>query len=217
MSTAVVLNDIVALRAWCTMGNQASVNTFNYLVTAVTGGGITDQDYVNQFDTLVASPFYQFLMPPGATYNGCQLYFVKRSGFLPAPVSSFTGAHVGVTGTEALPRVVAGILRYNTVVRGPIGRGRLFLPFISADYSGPGGEPTVAYDTLVNSVASALLSPQVVTSGPNSASFTWSLLHRVTGPPVTFTTLPIINALSADKFGGLHKRGDYGRANASPI
>jgi len=180
----------------------------------VTGGGITDQDLATQWDTLNGSPFYQFLMPPDAEYRGVQVYFMKRSGFLPSPSVSIAGAHVGVTGTTCLPRGSASILKYATVDRGPGGRGRIFLPFVSGDYAAANGRPTTAHDVLVNSFASGLLSPFVITSGGNSATFVWGLFKRRTNPK---TLSAAITAESADKFGQLHKRGDYGKANASPI
>lgn len=214
MALNVAAGDILAVRAWCQLDEQASVNTWNYLCSSVTGGGITDQDLATQWDTLNGSPFYQFLMPPDAEYRGVQVYFMKRTGNLPAPVSSIAGAHVGVTGTTCLPRGSASILKYATFERGPGGRGRIFLPFVSSDYVASNGRPTVAHDTLVNSFASGLLSPFVITSGGNSATFNWGLFKRRTNPK---TLIAALTAQSADKFGQLHKRGDYGKANASPI
>ena len=217
MGTALATNDIIALRAWCTLGNQASVNTFNFIIQSVVGGGVTDQDVVDQLDPTLFKAFYQPFMAPTATYQGLQLYFVKRAGFLPGPVQSTVGVSPGTNGLNSAPRVVASILKYNTGIRGPIGRGRLFLPFVGADFVSADGEPTAGHDVLVNSFASALLTTIAITVGANTANLVWSLLHRIPGPPVTFTSLPIVQALSADKFGGLRKRGDYGRANESPI
>ncbi len=217
MATALQLGDIIALRAWTVLGDQAAVNTYNYEVITVTGGAVTDQDVVSDFDTLKASPFYTSLCPPGVDYKGCQLYFMKRSPFLPGPVFSITGAGPGVVGVNPLPRNTAPILKYSTGVRGPIGRGRLFLPFASTTYMDSNGKPTAGFDTLVNSFASALLNPYGITVGASSVALVWSLLHRIVGPPKSVATVRIIQALAADKFGQLHKRGDYGRANLSPI
>jgi len=214
MALTIAAGDILAVRAWTVLDEQAAVNTWNYLCTNVVGGGITDQDLATQWDTLNGSPFYQFLCPPDVEYRGVQVYFMKRTGFLPAPSVSIAGAHVGVTGTTCLPRVAAGILKYNSFDRGPGGRGRIYLPFVSGDYAAANGRPTVAYDTLVNSFASGLLSPFVITSGGNSATFVWGILKKRTLP---MTLNAAIAAESADKFGNLHKRGDYGKANASPI
>lgn len=215
MATAIANGDIFAIRAWTSVQEQAAVNTYNYEVNIVTGGTITDQDVVNTWDTLVASPFYQNLCASGVQYDGCQFYFLKHPLFLPNPVKSVTGAGPGTTGVDTLPRVACAILKYNTAARGPIGRGRVFLPFVSADYADVNGKPTTAFDVLVNSFASALLAPLTVTAGPATLTATWSLLHRIPASPPS--ALQILQAESAGKFAMLHKRGDYGRANSSPI
>jgi len=216
VATSCVIGDILAMRAWSVLDEQAAVNTYNYECISISGGAVTDQDFCSTFDTGFMSPFYQALQPPSVEYRGVQAYFIKRSsGALPAPVSSTAGAHVGTHGTKPVTRNAAPILKYAGFSRGPGGRGRVYLPFVSDDYIASNGRVTNAFDVLVNSVASTLLTPIVITSGGSTATFAWGVAKRPRGGPVTISQ--ILTAQSADRVGQMHKRGDYGRANASPI
>lgn len=216
MGTAIAAGDILLCRSWCTQDAQAAVNTLAYECISVTGGGVTDQDFADVQEPGLAT-FYKALMSPGGTFRGIQVYYAKRAGgFLPNPVKATAHAGDGTTGTNSLPKNTCPILKFNTTIRGPGGRGRNFLPFASADYVTPNGIPDAALLILINSLASALLPPIVVTVGANTATLVWSVMHR--NPPAgPVTSNQIVSAEAVDRFGQMHKRGDYGRANSSPI
>lgn len=217
MATQIQVGDILAVRAWNHLSDQAAVNTFNFACIASTGAGVTDQDLADGFAPFFAT-FYTTYMANGATHDGVQVYFMRRTaGFsLPAPVDNTVSAGGGTAGADALPKNTAAILKYTTNVRGPAGRGRVFLPFASTAATTPFGVPTAALNTLINGLASTLLTPTIVGTVPNQSTLVWSLLHR---DPVTkvITTTELLSAATAFKFGQMHKRGDYGRPNASPI
>lgn len=217
MATALQVGDLLSCRAWTALDEQGAVNTFNYEVITVAGGAVTDQDLANEFD-LHAGPFYTSLLTPNGNYKGTQVYFLKRAtpGPLPFPVKAVAQAGPGIASDPPTPRNTCGILKYHTVFRGPSGRGRIFLPFAASGYVANDARPTPGFDTLVNSYASILLTPFTLTSGGSSAVVAWVLLHKVKGSPPTVRG-QIIGAESADKFGQMHKRGDYGKANAPPI
>jgi len=215
MATSLVVGDILSLKAWNSLSPQAAVNTYNYEVINTAGGGVSDKDFVDHQASLFGT-FYKGLMPGSATHNGLQLYFIKRAGFLPAPVSNTTQFGIGTKGTNACPKSAAPVLKFSTAIRGPAGRGRVFLPFPSLDWVAADGTPTNAFDVFVSSFASALLPPVVVTSGANTATLVLVIVKRPT-PPALPTAVQVGNAAPADKFGVMHKRGDYGRANESPI
>jgi hypothetical protein len=211
------IGDILAARFWSVLDEQGAVNTLNYVCTAKAGTGGSDQDLASFLDAGSAS-FFRALYPNTVEYRGCQVYFLKRLGVLTAaaPVKSVAGAGVGTATGPPMPRNSAAILKYSTGLRGPANRGRIYLPFISTDHQSSNGRPTTAFDVLVNSFASGLPSPVTVGSGGNTSTLAWSLLHKVKGA-VPIDRGPIVLAESADKYGQLHRRGDYGRANASPI
>jgi len=216
MPSALQVGDVLAMRAWSVLDEQAAVNTYCYRVNAVTGGGVQDQDFCSDFDTLFMSPFYQALQPPTVEYRGTQAYLIHRlAGGLPNPVISLAGAHVGTHGTGPMPRNAAVIMKYATALRGPGGRGRLYLPFVDGDYVADNGRPTAALGVIVNSVCSTLLTPITITRTTNTATLSWVLAHRKKGTP--FAANEILTAQLSDRIGTMKKRGDYGKANTSPI
>ncbi len=216
MSVSIQTGDILSARAWLSANAQAAVNTYNFTCITLSGGGVTDQDFANSIDTIAAN-LYGPLVTPQVTYNGIQVYFLKRTPMvLPNPVKSVSSAGPGTAGGSILPLQTAGILKYNTNLRGPAGRGRVYLPFISSSFLTTLGEPTTAFDVLVNSFCSAMLPPLVVTNGASTATLVWSLVRKELLPAPPSST-EIVFAESAAKFGVMHKRGDYGRLNVSPI
>lgn len=208
---------MLAGKAWSVLDEQAAVNTYNYVCTAISGSGATDADLAAALDAGFAA-FYRPLYPNTVEYRGAQVYFLKRLGLLTAaaPVASLAAAGVGTATGPPMPRVSCSILSYNTGLRGPANRGRLYLPFTSTDWQANNGRPTNAFAVFANSYLTTVITPLVVGTPPNTATLVWSLLHKVNGA-VPISRGPIINAQAADKFGQLHKRGDYGRANTSPI
>jgi len=216
MATAIVVGDVLAVRAWVSTAAQAAVNTYNFECISLTGGAVTDQDLAVAMET-PCSTLYGSLCPTEVTYDGVQVYFIRRDPMnLPNPVKSVSGAGA-CTGTGGiLPTEIAAVMKYNTVIRGPGGRGRVYLPFIAGEFKSAFGVPTNAMGVLVNSFASALLTPLVVTSGGSTATFVW-VLARKFPLPTPPTTAQITFAESAQKFGQQHRRGDYGKLNLSPI
>jgi len=215
MGTAVQVNDILSIRSWNVLDAQAAVTTFNWEAISVTGGGVTDQDFADAHNTTYGT-LHKNSMPDSAVHRGIQCYFLRRTGSLPPPVKSIGAAGDGTVGTTSLPKNTAAILKYSGFARGPAGRGRVYLPFISSDMVTSGGLPNAALDVLINSFASFLLTPMVVTVGANSATFVFGIVHRPT-PPGTPTFTQALTCESASKFGQMHKRGDYGRPNGSPL
>jgi hypothetical protein len=217
MAFVIGIGDLLSGRFWSVLNEQAAVNTMNFACTAKTGAGGTDQDLVNFLD-FSYTLFFRALYPSTVEYRGCQVYFLKRLGTMTAaaPVVSITGAGVGTATGSPMPRNACAILKYSTGLRGPANRGRLYLPFIATEYQDTNGEPTAAFDILLNSFASGAVIPITVGSGGNTSTLVWSLLHKVKGS-VPVDRGPITTAQAAGKYGQLHRRGDYGRANKSPI
>lgn len=217
MPYTIGVGDILSARFWSKLDEQGAVNTLNYVCTAKSGTGGSDQDLASFLDSGYAS-FFRSLYPNTVEYRGCQVYFLKRLGLLTlaVPVASLAGAGVGTATGPPMPRNACGIVKYTTGLRGPANRGRLYLPFISTDFQSTDGRPTVAWATLINSFGSGAVVPITVGTSPNQSTLVWSLLHKVKGA-VPIDRGPIILAQSANKYGQLHKRGDYGRPNDSPI
>lgn len=213
MATALQVNDILAVRAWTELDGQGAVNTYHFDVATISGGACTDQDLADDLNTPFAA-FYKSLCGNTVEYKGLQVYFARRSGPLPNAVKNTASAGPCAAGINSIPKVAAAILKYGTPLRGPGGRGRVYLPFVYTGYADINGRPSTGLDVLVNSFASNLLTPVALTNGASTATLVWGILHR-SGLPFPFTQ--ITSAESADKFGQMHKRGDYGRPNNAPI
>lgn len=216
MATAIQVGDILAGRVWTSTAAQAAVNTYNFTCISLTGGAVTDQDFANALDAITVL-LYAPLCPAEVTYDGVQVYFARRNPMnLPNPVKAILSAGA-CTGTGGiLPTEIAAVLKYGSTTRGPGGRGRVFLPFIAGQFKSAFGVPTTAMGVLVNSFASALLSPLVVSSGGSTCTLVWSLVRKALLPTPP-TDVQIVSAESAQKFGQIHRRGDYGKLNLSPI
>lgn len=214
MTTPIVTGDVISVKAWCIFGAQAAVNTFNFQAVAHTGTGSTDATLATEMDLLM-NAFYPTFLCDQAVYRGVQIYFMKRSGPFPPPVSSVVSTAPGVGGTNAIPKNTAMIASYETAVRGPGGRGRLFLPYLATDGMTPQGEPSGALITFVNAFITGLLTPTVSGTGPNTTTIQWVLLKIRKGQPVVPTAL--VTGQASGKMGQMHKRGDYGKPNQCPI
>jgi hypothetical protein len=217
MANAIVVGDIMACRAWCTLQEQAAVNTYHYECITVSGGAITDQDLSNGFDAL-AEPFYKGLMSTTGVYNGIQTYFAYRAppAVYPHFVKTITNAGNGSTAGGSVPPTAAAIMSYGTPLRGPAERGRIYLPFLSVTQMDGVGHLTTGADVFINSQCTLLLPSLTITGGGSSATFVWVIAHKKKAP-TPWTTTQITNAESSGKFGQMHKRGSYGRPNTSPI
>lgn len=212
MATVVQINDLLVARIWCVLGNQAAVNTFGFRCVNIAGTGGTDQKLAEVIDPTTAS-FYKTILADQAVYRGVQVYFLQRVGALPPPVFTIGSTGNGTGGVNGMPLNTCPIMKYSTFARGPGGRGRIFLPFCAADTTGPTGEPTAGFNGAVNAFATVMLIPITFGVGGNNSTVRWSLIHR--GPVLSATDM--LNASSSGKIGQMHKRGDYGRPNTSPI
>jgi hypothetical protein len=217
MANPIGVGDILAARVWCVLNEQAAVNTYNWVCLSKTGAGGSDQDLATTLDTFYSS-FYIPLLPSLAIYKGVQVYFLKRLGLLSnaVPVNSIAASGNGTGTGNSLPRNAAAILSYNVGLRGPANRGRVYLPFVASEWLDATGRPTTAFGVLANSFLSGQLGGVVAGSGGNTSTLAWCLLHKVKAA-VPVNRGEVTHAESAEKFGQMHKRGDYGRANSSPI
>jgi hypothetical protein len=208
--------DLMACRVWTQLNDQAAVNTLNYEVIATSGGAVTDQDLCDHVDTLVHS-YYTNTMTVDCQYHGVQTYFLQRpSGTLPSPVKNVSHAGPGLGSAPVMPTQVAAIMRTLTNVRGPGGRGRLYLPFLDSALATADGQQVPSLVLAINTLATSLLGAQILTNGGSTATVVWCLVHKPRRPAM-MTALPIQQAASTGKFGTMRKRGDYGRQNSSPI
>jgi len=219
MATALIIGSLVQVRVWCVDSEQASVNSIWYSVAALGATPITDQDVSDTRDTTFA-PLFKALLNNLASYHGVQVVVhsqIAPFGQLLAPVFTNANAGVGTRGAIALPRQVSGLISYQTILPGPAGRGRLYIPFpADADNQG-GGAPGGTYITNALALASATNTGISITVGGRTGTLVRALVHKANKAGVFLQPTPVTGGTVSSKWATQRKRGTFGRANSSPI
>lgn len=212
MATLLFSGCIMQLRAWCTDGEQASVNTWYFQQVGSMTPGPTDQDFVNTMDTELASLF-KGIMSPNSIYQGCQAYFANLRP-LPSAVLSSLFPGPGTHGTIGLPRQTCGITEWGTGFAGGRGRGRTYWPFPGVSDDIGAGVPGAAYLVDIANLAAVLQVGISVTGGGGNVGL--QLVLRSKALPATVYQ-PIITHREPAKWATQRRRGSFGRANVSPF
>lgn len=204
------LNDIVDLTLYCSISNQASINRFFWQVTAVGGTPATVQDAANELDAFYA-PLYKAILANTALYNGVTAQVVFP---LPIMVRAIADANsgFGTAGLDVCPKQVAPLVAYYTALAGPGFRGRTYLPFPATADITTLGEMAAGYRTNANVIAASRAADFAISVGGRTATLKPGLWRRSGN---IFT--PIILAFTRGKVATQKRRGDYGRANSSPV
>lgn len=141
-------------------------------------------------------------------------YKVSTVGTHPPPLAKTAVGMIagGVGSTPPAPTQARPVLSWGTAMGGKGYRGRLFLPTPSVNACTAGGFILAGVVAAGQALGTQLLAPITV------GGTTWniSLIHRHKGPPITFTSDPIISATMRNAFGTQRKSGNYGRVNSAP-
>jgi len=202
-------DDFWTVRVACITEDQAAINVLNYKIGTVVGGGVTDADAAATFDALFA-PLYKALLSEEAEYYGVavQRFFpTPRTVAIPIVASRGAGS---VTG-DMLPGQVSGIISLVTDFAGRKYRGRMYIPF-PGEADNVDHIPTSSYETRLNSLAVAVVTPVVVTAGGDSAEFRPQIYHRGTS-----TSDSITGSNSKRLWATQRRRGDFGQRNMPPF
>jgi len=168
MASPIAVGDKVRVRVYCQLGNQVSINTFYYEMTAEVGG-VTDVNLAEFIDPRAGNAF-KAIMTQEANYLG-----VRVDVMAPTPtvyVQSFAETGPGERATDALPPQVAGLIW----LKGPLALrthvGRRFLPFPAEGDNTASGVPAPAYLIFATGVITAMMTQFDVVVGANSGTFT---------------------------------------------
>jgi hypothetical protein len=201
---------ILSVGVWCVDGNQASVNTFHYLCSAVGAAPATDVDMAQNIDVIVA-PLMKVILNNNASYRGVM---VQKLRPLPIAIDVVTNANAGAgsAGAIALPKQSAGLTSWYTAVAGRKGRGRTYWPFPSSTSDAGDGTPTNTYTGNLSALGTALSGFTSISLGGRTATVGFGLYHRALG---TFD--PIVSTIIRGVWATQRKRGSYGRGNSAPM
>jgi hypothetical protein len=220
MPRTLLAGDILRTRFFCSAGDQGSVNTIYWQVTAVLGDPTTDLNAAEALDNRMG-PFFRALMPSTAEYDGVTCQVVRTPAVTAQVARAAAGAGTG--GAIAMPRQVTSLVSFLTENAGRKYRGRVYLPFPPIDAATPEGLMTAAYALLI-AQWSAELSATIafanhLTGATGQVSVNKVIMHFLkkgqAGPPEPPTV--ITNIKPGELFATQRRRGSFGRTNASPV
>lgn len=203
------VGDIMQVRVWTQLNDQAAVNTFYYRITALTGL-VDEGDFVVGFDSTVNAA-YKVIIANSAEYIGVQGRIVNRTG-LAIMQSTVANRGIGTGGPVAVARQTCGISSWTTAFAGPGHRGRTYWPFPAASEDIDPGTPNTAYVTALDDLCGDIKGLTHQDVGANSVDC--ALVLRIAADPGYNY---ILNFQSHKKWATQRRRGSYGRPNVAPI
>lgn len=202
------VNDIYRVRMYCRDNDQVGINVMHYRVTAVAGGGPSDQDIADVF----ASAGFT-LLPPllnnNAEFRGASVQFIY-----PGPLGAETFSKnpaFGTAGATSLPRQTSGLLSVRTALGGRKNRGRIYIPFpATADDTGD-GLATAGYQSNLLAYWAGIVNPSIGVLGV-TCTLMFGVFHRSTN-----TINDQVARIAYRLWATQRRRGSFGRPNVLPL
>lgn len=208
---ALAVNEVYQVRFVAQMGNQVSINVRHYVCTAISGASRTAQQMATGMDASV-NGLYKAVMAPVATWRGIG---VKR--LTPTPEIEFTSvasAGPGILAGDALPPQTAGIVGLQTIIPGPRGHGRAYIPFPTEQVNDANGLTTAGYQGLIAAIGAWLAGSFTSTAGADSATLWPIIWHRDLG---TYDKLILGAYYVRSRWATQRRRSGFGAANQLPF
>ena len=207
MPHALTADATLECRIICRTAHQEGINVFHFRVDTLTGTPtVTDQDVAISLLGILADPYRGWMALPARVYAvGCKL--IDGHGWSEELV--YGEALNGTAGDVQLPTQVSGVISKKTGIMGQGYRGRLFIPFPSADYVGPDGEMNDGGQTTLTTIKDAFSNITEFNNVGGGSALVTSVLYKV----ASTVRVPITAFQPTFKWGTQHRRGDYGRVN----
>lgn len=217
MSLPIAIDTLISASWYCYCVNQLSVNTVLYRVQTVTGTP-TDSQLADAMAEALSTE-YKALLPSSASYKGASCRIEWGTGIPLGGPSHYSaeGAGVGVAEGNVLPLQTCGIITKLSNVRGPGGRGRIYVPFPADSFQDVSGSPIAAtYGPLLTALGTNLIGIDginitFVTEGDGEVVV--RSLIKAPFPDTPLSDVLTDGYLIRDKWGVQHRRGDYGTPN----
>ena len=197
-------------RAYCTQGNQTSVNIRFWAVQSLTTGGASMKELADAMSTQIA-PHYKALMVIQATYYGLDLGQIWPG---PPGWASQTTAGQGkgtILGNSA-PLQDAGIISLRTANVGRAYRGRVYVPFLAQASIDVNGQALAAYTVSLLDLGNDYTQNVVVVGATGTTTLQPLLWHKKTNSGTTLTHYLVRNGIGTQR-----RRGAFGRPNFPPF
>ena len=208
---AVANGEIWGIKLLTRKGNQLGINILHYVSANVQATGPLPQEVAVAMDNAFA-PVYKPAFGVGTTWLGT---IASRVHPLPP---GFAGISVGNQGPGSalgapLPDQVSGVITKRTNFGGRSFRGRVYVPFPTANFdSGDGIHNNAAYATVLNAIGAALLVTRTAGAAGLTADFLPVIFHRSTKASDFVTSF-----LAKTLWGTQRRRGAYGALNPQPV
>lgn len=162
MTAFLEIDDVIEVKAFCTLEQQTSINVLHFKVSAITLVSATDKEAAAGLSTMLAT-LYKNYLPTAARYEGVH---VQKINPVPAPyVFSTLNNGAGTIESDPLPSQAAMLVLKRTEVITEGARGRTFLPFWCEEQSDVDGRPTVGALALALAWATTALQTNLTITG----------------------------------------------------
>lgn len=211
-------NAIVRLSLFCQSPTQTGIITRNYSAFSTTPGA--------QWSS---TAFMAALIAAGlpteikdainnvCTYLGMKVYWKPPSGGPPFIDTNSTGSGGGTAGDPA-PAQLCGLIKWQSAVGGPQGKGRDYVPFPAIAHISDEGLPSGAYIGALTDIGTAMEGPftlpNVGTGGGSLGVSPCTLFNTGGSVPLAF---PMNGFTIGSGFATQRRRGFYGKPNSPPL
>lgn len=207
---AIPVGNIIEIKTYSYLTDQVGINIRHFTIGANPGGGLDEQTVADELSNLVARVYTPWL-PADGEYRGLTLQNKNLGPLAPTWISR-VGAGQGKQTVEPMPGQVSGLISLKTAQGGRAGRGRVYMPFPSENFNGPGTKLNALGQAALDAIALMWGSPLGLVVGLAGTVLTPVIFHRA-----TTTSTPVIGAKANARFATQRRRGAFGRVNPSPL
>lgn len=202
-------NGVLQMRIYCATISQLAVNTLYFQYNKTAGTSMRLSEVAKAFADTIDQDLFAML-PLSVQFLGCKAS-LTGPGAKPVP-GIVTNGTVGDIDDPLLPTQDCMLMLLRTLVAGPKGRGRIYLPFPPVSFAEGVGVPTAAAKTLAGTLMTSIRLFNTVVGTDATYGFTLGVYNRALN-----TTTQVDESLIASQFGTQRRRGGYGRTNAPAI
>lgn len=197
------------MQVFCSCLGQVSVNTVYYSYGPAAGAIPSAGQVAAAFSDWIRDAYLP-LLNQDARYMGVKVTDVTPGKPLPG-IAVEEGA--GTQATGALPLQTAGVVTLQSTLSDPQGRGRIYVPFPGIGAQDADAHPTVDYLSSLVLLGIGLRAFVTATYDPaGSNSFELKVFSKTAN-----IFRKCVSTRGNRRWGEIHKRGDYGKANIPVI
>lgn len=209
--TPLLVDDLLRLTATALANRQQAQVTCHFRVSSVAGASLTVKEVADAWQAICDSAWPGVLAPTSFGGNCLVERVLVTGGAVAEYAEGVSTFPPGTVGTSHVPTQVAPIIKKFTGVAGPKHRGRVFMPFMPADFMTDAGELDPVGGTAYGLWhATVFARPMTLGTLPDQVVLTPVLFHR---HPTASTTEDIALFTVSPKIGTQKRRGDYGTPN----